>query len=88
MVLEVLPEEAPVGEVAARYGVTRQSVHNWARRYLEGGLEGLADRSHRPHGCPHQVSAEVEARICELRPASIPVGTQAAGARAGSRARG
>src|SRR6266545_2211245 len=66
-VLEVLREELPVVEVAARYGVTRQSVHNWVRRYLDGGLEALADRSHRPHGCPHQVNADVEARICELR---------------------
>jgi transposase InsO family protein len=66
-VLEVLREDAAVVEVAARYGVTRQSVHNWVRRYLDGGLDALADRSHRPRGCPHQMGAEVEARICELR---------------------
>jgi transposase InsO family protein len=66
-VLEVLREQVAVVEVAKQYGVTRQSVHNWVRRYLEDGLEGLADRSHRPRGCPHQISAEVEARICELR---------------------
>jgi transposase InsO family protein len=66
-VLAVLREQVAVVEVAKQYGVTRQSVHNWVRRYLEDGLEGLADRSHRPRGCPHQISAEVEARICELR---------------------
>jgi transposase InsO family protein len=66
-VLAVLREQVPVVEVARQYGVTRQSVHNWVRRYLEGGLEGLADRSHRPRGCPHQISARVEARILELR---------------------
>jgi transposase InsO family protein len=65
--LEVLREGVPVVEVAKQYGVTRQTVHNWVRRYLDGGLEALADRSHRPRGCPHQVNAEVEARICELR---------------------
>ena len=27
------------------------------RRYAEGGLEGLADRSHRPRSCPHQMAA-------------------------------
>jgi transposase InsO family protein len=36
-------------------------------RYAAGGLEGLADRSHRPRSCPHQIPAEVEVRICELR---------------------
>jgi hypothetical protein len=31
------------------------------------GLEGLADRSHRPSGCPHQMPASVEAAVLELR---------------------
>jgi transposase InsO family protein len=57
----------PVVEVAARYEVSRQSVHDWIRRYAEGGLGGLMNRSKRPDSCPHQVSAEVEAVVCELR---------------------
>ena len=56
-----------VTEVAERYGESRQSVHAWIRRYDEGGLGGLMDRSRRPGSCPHQVSAEVEAVVCELR---------------------
>jgi len=57
----------PVTEVAARYEVSRQSVHAWIVRYREGGLGALADRPRRPDTCPHQVSAEVEAAVCELR---------------------
>jgi transposase InsO family protein len=57
----------PVAEVATRYEVSRQSVHAWIRRYAEGGLGGLMDRSRRPDSCPHQVSAEIEAVVCELR---------------------
>jgi transposase InsO family protein len=57
----------PVTEVAARAGVSRQSVHAWIRRYDEGGLGALADRSRRPESCPHQVSAQIEAAVCELR---------------------
>jgi len=56
-----------VTEVAARFGVSRQSVHAWVRRYAEGGLGALADRSRRPEWCPHQVSADVEAAVCEMR---------------------
>jgi transposase InsO family protein len=56
-----------VTEVAERYGVSRQSVHAWVRRYEQGGLGGLMDRSRRPESCPHQVSAEMEAAVCELR---------------------
>lgn len=57
----------PVTEVAARYEVSRQSVHAWIVRYREGGLGALADRPRRPDTCPHQVSAQVEAAVCELR---------------------
>ncbi|WP_229860019.1 IS481 family transposase, partial [Streptomyces anandii] len=54
-------------EVAARYGVSRQSVHCWVRRYEEGGLAGLSDRSHRPRSHPWQMPAGVEAAVLELR---------------------
>jgi transposase InsO family protein len=66
-VMEVLSDGLTVTEVAERYGVSRQIVHRWIRRYEESGLNGLADRSHRPKACAHQISAEVEAAICELR---------------------
>ena len=56
-----------VTEVAARYGVSRQSVHHWLRRYQAEGLVGLEDRSHRPRSCPHQASVQVAAAVCELR---------------------
>ena len=66
-VMEVLRDGHMVVEVAKRYGVSRQAVHRWLRRYKQGGLDALADRSHRPRGCPHQLAATVEARLCELR---------------------
>ncbi len=31
------------------------------------GLEGVADRSHRPVSCPHQMPAVVQAAVLELR---------------------
>jgi transposase InsO family protein len=66
-VMEVLRDGLTVVEVADRYGVSRQAVHGWLRRYASGGLDALADRSHRPHSCPHQMTPEIEARLCELR---------------------
>ncbi len=67
-VLEVLEEGASVTEVARRYGVARQTVHEWLARYANGGgLAGLADRSSRPETCPHQMPPEVEARIVGMR---------------------
>lgn len=66
-VMEVLRDGLTVIEVAERYGVSRQAVHGWLRRYRTGGLAALADRSHRPQHCPHQMPAAVEAHLCELR---------------------
>ena len=37
-VLEVLNDGASVTDVARRYGVGRQAVHTWLRRYGDGGL--------------------------------------------------
>lgn len=66
-VLEVINEAVSVTDVAVRYGVTRQTVHRWLRRYADEGLAGLVDGSARPLSCPHQMLVEVEARIVELR---------------------
>ena len=66
-VLEVLNDGATVTDVARRYGVGRQAVHAWLRRYAAQGLGGLVDRSARPDACPHQMPPAVEARVLELR---------------------
>ena len=59
-VLEVLGG-LPVVEVAHRYGVARQTVHDWLRRYAASGFPGLIDHSCRPATCPHQMRPQVEA---------------------------
>jgi transposase InsO family protein len=66
-VMEVLRDGLSKTEVADRYGVSRQSVHAWIARYEQGGMAALADRSHRPKSCPHQIAPAIEAEICELR---------------------
>jgi transposase InsO family protein len=65
-VMEVI-SGALVAEVARRYGVSRQSVHNWLIKHRTGGLAALSDHSHRPHLQPRQLDADVEAVICRLR---------------------
>ena len=66
-VMAVLSDGRAVSEVAAQWGVSRQSVHAWLRRYEEAGLAGLEPRSSRPGSCPHQMPGVVEARVLELR---------------------
>jgi transposase len=66
-VLAVIGEGKTVTEVAAEWRVSRQTLHTWLARYETGGLEELDDRLHRPAKCPHQMSAELEALVLELR---------------------
>ena len=66
-VLAVIGDGRTIREVAGQWNVSRQTLHAWLARYEAGGLEGLADRSHRPASCPHQLPAEVEALALELR---------------------
>jgi transposase InsO family protein len=63
----VIADGETVTSVAARFGVARKTVHVWLARYEAGGLEDLADRSHRPRSCPHQMPPGVEVALVELR---------------------
>jgi transposase InsO family protein len=64
-VLAVIGDGRAITEVAAAWGVSRQTLHEWLSRYEVAGLEGLIDRSHRPGSCPHQMSAVVEVAVLE-----------------------
>jgi transposase InsO family protein len=66
-VLAVIRDGVPVVEVASRFGVSRQAVHRWLRRYEDQGLAGLADRSHRPPRCSHQMDPAIEVWVFEAR---------------------
>jgi transposase len=55
-------------------GVSPQSLHAWLARYEAGGLEQLADGSHRPHSCLHQMPVVVEAAVLAARRTHPPWG--------------
>ena len=76
-VMEILRDGLAVVEVADCYRVSRQAVHGWLRRYRTGGLDALADRSHRPHSCPHQMPA-TSRPACASCAGAIPTGANAA----------
>jgi transposase-like protein len=48
------------------YGITRQTFYVWLRRYEEHGLEGLRERSRRPHVSPNATRTEVVGKIVYL----------------------
>ena len=66
-VLAVISDGETVKDTAARFGVSRQTLHAWLAKYEAGGIEGLGDRSHRPRSCPHQMGSRVEVEIARMR---------------------
>jgi transposase len=58
----VMRDGFSITDIAAKFNVTRQTVYRWLAKYEEGGLEALADESHRPHHVPHQMNGVFEAR--------------------------
>jgi transposase InsO family protein len=60
-------ERWPQAHIAAAMGISRRCVRKWLDRYEAEGDAGLEDRSSRPHRTPTRTSAEVEARVVELR---------------------
>src|SRR2546421_11200651 len=74
-VLAVLQDGLSVTAEAERMGVSRQTLHRWLAWYAAGGIEELVDRSHRPHGCPHQMASRSRCDWCSCVGA-IPAGAQ------------
>ncbi|MDE0412012.1 MAG: leucine zipper domain-containing protein [Gammaproteobacteria bacterium] len=56
-----------VQEAAQASGVSVRPAYKWRARYRTEGLEGLQDRSSRPHCSPHRTPAGVRTKIQTLR---------------------
>ena len=65
-VLAVIRDGLTISEAALAFGVNRQSIHRWMQRYEQGGLPALAEGSHKPKSCPHQIDPGIEERIITM----------------------
>ncbi len=66
----IAPEHSgkTVSKVCTEFGVSRETWYKWKRRYDVHGLDGLKDRSRRPHRIRYQkITEELEKTILELR---------------------
>jgi len=53
--------------LCAHRQISRKTGYKWIARAAEEGRRGLADRSRAPHHCPHKMSDEMAALLCEFR---------------------
>jgi transposase InsO family protein len=57
----------PPAQAAESLGVSRATAYKWLGRYRTQGQAGLADRSSRPHRCPHALPASQVRRVLVAR---------------------
>lgn len=69
VLLEIQRTSEPVTSVCQRFGISRATYYRYRHRYLAAGLEGLEDRSRRPHHMPARMDPQIEIEICQMRKA-------------------
>ena len=64
---DVLSGLFTITELAARYGVSRKTLHKWLGRHDRDGANGLVDRSRAPQCSPQRTSDDLVAEIVAFR---------------------
>lgn len=67
LIERVIVKDWPVPAAAAAAGVSQRTVYRWLARFRQEGIEGLLDRSSRPHCSPQQLPAAKIEAIRSLR---------------------
>ncbi len=62
-----LREQGNFSQLCERYGISRKTGYKWLCRYRAQGVEGLDERSRRPHTCAGEVPYAIRQAILELR---------------------
>ena len=70
LIMEWLSGDFTVTELSRRHDISRDKVYKWIRRYKELGPDGLEDRSHMPHCCPHATDPLVDLVSTDVVPAA------------------
>ena len=59
--------EKAMAELCREFDISRPVGYEWLRRYREGGVGAIAERSRRPQHSPRQTGAEIEQQVMVLR---------------------
>jgi putative transposase len=57
----------PFRELCFQFSISRKTGYKWVERYGENGIEGLSDRTRRPHNCPHKTDSAIIEGIVKAR---------------------
>ena len=66
-VVEATQKRNSFGALCAAYEISRPTGYLWLQRYREQGVDGIAERSRKPHHSPRRTDSDVERQVTELR---------------------
>jgi len=66
-VREAVAGERSLASLCASFGISRPTGYLWLKRFREGGVDAMAERSRRPARSPARVGPETEQQIVALR---------------------
>jgi len=66
-VVEANLKQRPFSALCAAYEISRPTGYLWLRRHQKQGVEGIAERSRKPHHSPRRTNTELEQRVTEMR---------------------
>jgi transposase InsO family protein len=55
------------GQLCREYGISRKTGYKWRERFVSRGLEGMEEKSRRPHGHSQELSEKEVCRIVDLK---------------------
>lgn len=61
---------------ARLYNTSPNVIRKWAKRFIEEGYPGLADRSRRPHNSPRETPQEIKDKVIKLKKIYKRVGAE------------
>ena len=59
--------EKPFSTLCEEFGISRPTGQLWLQRNRETGVEGIAERSRRPHHSPRQTTCGLEEQVVKRR---------------------
>jgi transposase-like protein len=63
----MLARDSGIKPTARHFGVSRNTVRKWLRRYQRSRIAGLQELSRAPHHIPHKTAARIEDKVVRLK---------------------
>jgi len=68
-IVRVFKQNAPFKSVCDDFGISAKTGYKWLNRFIEEGIDGLEDRSRRPHRHSNQLTEDIICRLIKLKTA-------------------